>query len=127
MERGFTLIEIIMVIVLIGIAIPPLIMAVTQGTKDSYKPEIATVATHLSQGKMENIARVKYLNHSGFDKMDPAVFLTENITVNNIDYTIFSDFTTIQTGVKEVVVRTQSPGIPDISLTTWFTNYTTLK
>lgn len=127
MERGFTLIEIIIIIVLIGIAIPPLILAVTQATRDSFRPEFATVATHLAQGKMEEITQVKFLNHSGFDKMTPAEFPAENVSVNGVNYTILSNFTTIQPGVKQVGVTAQSPGIPDITLTTWFANYTTLK
>lgn len=125
--KGFTLIEVIIVIVLTGIALPALILAISQGTRDSYKSELITIATHLAQGKMEEITKVKFLNHSGFNKMTASVFPSENTEISGVNYAIYSDFSTIKTGVKLARVRVSSQGMPDITVEAWFANYSTLK
>lgn len=128
MSRGFTLIEVIIIIVLIGIALPPLILAISQGTKDSYRSELTTISTHLAQGQMERISRVKFLNHSGFRSMVPGNFPTHTINVNGVNYTVYTNFSTLVSNArKKATVRVVGPGIPDVSLVTWFTNYSTLK
>lgn len=126
--KGFTLIEVIIIIVLLGIAIPPLLLAISQGTKDSYRSELTTVASHLAQGQMERVTRVKFLNHSGFRNMTSTKFPTQTINVNGANYTVYTNFSTLVSKArKKAKVKVAGPGIPDVSLITWFTNYSTLK
>lgn len=128
MSKGFTLIEVIMIIVLVGIALPAVLIAISQGTRDSYRAELTTVSTHLAQGKMEEITRVKFENHSGFQKMAAVVFPNESSIVNGVEYMIYTNFSTMETGKRKLArVRVAAPGIPDVRLETWFTNYSTLK
>ena len=120
---GFTLIEIIIVIVLMGIILPPIISMIIQGVRSSALAELTTVASHVAQGKMEQITRDKMISNSGYENLAAA---SENVVVNGITYTTLTNVTTIQTGVKEVELTVQGPGISDIQVITWFTNYSTV-
>lgn len=127
-SKGFTLIEVIIIIVLLGIAIPPLILAISQGTRDSYRSELTTVSAHLAQGQMERVTRVKFINHSGFKSMVSGNFPTQPVTVNGVNYTVYTNFSTLIPQVrKKATVKVVGPGIPNVSIVTWFTNYSTLK
>ena len=120
---GFTLIEIIIVIVLMGIILPPIITMVIQGVRSSALAELRTVASHVAQGKMEQITRDKMISNSGYENLAAA---SENVVVNGITYSTLTNVSTIETGVKEVGVTVQAPGISDIQVITWFTNYSTM-
>lgn len=67
-SRGFTLIEIIILIVMAGILLPVIIVPFVTGVKSSGKPEMATKATYLAHEEMEY--RMKY-NYSQSPQLDP--------------------------------------------------------
>ena len=54
-QKGFTLIEVIMVIVLLGIMLPGIMMYFIQGVKDSADSQRRTTAIFLAEGLMEEI------------------------------------------------------------------------
>ena len=54
-KKGFTLIEVIMVIVLLGIMLPGIMMYFIQGVKDSVDSQRRTTAIFLAEGLMEEI------------------------------------------------------------------------
>lgn len=54
-KKGFTLIETVMVIVLLGIIMPGIIFYFTQGVKDSATPQRRTTAIFLAESLMEEI------------------------------------------------------------------------
>lgn len=54
-KKGFTLIEIIMVIVLFGIIMPGIMLYFIQGVKDSAIPQRRTTAVFLAEALMEEI------------------------------------------------------------------------
>ncbi len=54
-EKGFTLIEIIMIIVIVAIAIPTLLVLLGQGAKQGVYAELEIVATNVGQALMEEI------------------------------------------------------------------------
>ena len=54
-KKGFTLIEIVMVIVLLGIIMPGVIFYFIQGVKDSAIPQRRTTAIFLAEALMEEI------------------------------------------------------------------------
>ena len=54
-NKGFTLIEIVMVIVLFGIIMPGIMFYFMQGVKDSAIPQRRTTAIFLSEALMEEI------------------------------------------------------------------------
>jgi prepilin-type N-terminal cleavage/methylation domain-containing protein len=61
-KKGFTLIEIIIVIVMAGILLPAIIVPFITGLKGSGKPEMVTTAMYLAHDKMEEFMKYRYLN-----------------------------------------------------------------
>lgn len=118
-QSGFTLIEIIIIILLLAIAIPAIIFPVFESSKQSYKSEFYLNALYLAEGKMEEVTRFK--NVSGFSRVKVKNF---NDTVSGFTRAVtFADYSSWRT-ICDVSVA--NPNIPDIKITTWFTNYSSL-
>jgi len=61
-RRGFTLIEVIILIVMAAILFPAIIVPFATGVKGSTKPEMATTAIYLAHYKMEEFMKFNYTN-----------------------------------------------------------------
>jgi len=61
-SKGFTLIEIIVLIVLAGILLPAIIVPFATGVKGSGKPEMASTAMYLAHQRMEELMKYNYSN-----------------------------------------------------------------
>ncbi len=61
-SKGFTLIEIIILIVMAGILLPTIIVPFVTGVKGSQKPEIVTTAMYLGHQRMEEFMKFDYGN-----------------------------------------------------------------
>ena len=61
-NRGFTLIEVIVLIVLAGILLPVIITPFVTSVKGSGKPEMATKAMYLAHQRMEDLMKYDYCN-----------------------------------------------------------------
>jgi type II secretory pathway pseudopilin PulG len=61
-RRGFTLIEIIVLIVLAGIIIPVIIIPFATGIRGSKKPEMVTTAMYFAHQRMEELMKYNYNN-----------------------------------------------------------------
>ena len=59
-KRGFTLIEIIVLIVMAGILIPTIVVPFATGIRGSGKPEVVTTAMYLAHQKMEELMKFDY-------------------------------------------------------------------
>jgi type II secretory pathway pseudopilin PulG len=59
-RKGFTLIEIIVLIVIAGIIIPVIIVPFATGIRGSKKPEVVTTAMYLAHQKMEELMKFNY-------------------------------------------------------------------
>jgi len=59
-NKGFTLIEIIVLIVLAGIIIPVIVIPFATGIRGSGKPEVVTTAMYLAHRKMEELMKFNY-------------------------------------------------------------------
>ncbi len=59
-NKGFTLIEIIIMIVMAGILLPVIVVPFVSGIKGSGKPEMATTAMYLAHQKMEELMKFNY-------------------------------------------------------------------
>ena len=59
-NKGFTLIEIIILIVMAGVLLPVIIVPFVTGVKSSGKPEMATKAMYLAHQKMEEFTKFQY-------------------------------------------------------------------
>jgi prepilin-type N-terminal cleavage/methylation domain-containing protein len=61
-DKGFTLIEIIILIVIAGIILPVIVVPFAASVKESGKPEMATTAMYLAHYKMEEFMKYDYSN-----------------------------------------------------------------
>jgi type II secretory pathway pseudopilin PulG len=61
-NKGFTLIEIIILIVMAGILLPTIIVPFVSAVKGSAKPEMATTAIFLAHQQMEEFMKFQYTN-----------------------------------------------------------------
>ncbi len=61
-EKGFTLLELIMVTVVVGILSSTLIMPFMSGMKQGTRPEIYATATYLAQKELEEFRNAGYTN-----------------------------------------------------------------
>jgi Tfp pilus assembly protein PilE len=61
-EKGFTFIEIIVLIVMAGILLPAIIVPFVTGVIKSGKPEMATTAMDLAHQKMEEFMKFNFSN-----------------------------------------------------------------
>jgi len=61
-KKGFTLIEIIVLIVMAGIIIPVIVVPFATGIRGSGKPEMVTTAMYLAHQKMEEFMKYNYCN-----------------------------------------------------------------
>jgi type II secretory pathway pseudopilin PulG len=61
-NKGFTLIEIIVLIVMAGILLPTIVVPFATGVKKSGKPEMAATAMYLAHQKMEEFVKFNYSN-----------------------------------------------------------------
>ena len=61
-KKGFTLIEIIVLIVMAGILLPAIIVPFVTGVKGSGKPEMVTTAMYLAHQRMEELMKYNYCN-----------------------------------------------------------------
>jgi type II secretory pathway pseudopilin PulG len=59
-DKGFTLIEIIILIVMAGILIPAIVVPFATGVRGSGKPEVVTTAMYLAHQKMEELMKFDY-------------------------------------------------------------------
>jgi type II secretory pathway pseudopilin PulG len=59
-NKGFTLIEIIVLIVMAGIIIPTIIIPFATGIRGSKKPEMVTTTMYLAHQKMEELMKFDY-------------------------------------------------------------------
>jgi type II secretory pathway pseudopilin PulG len=113
-SRGFTLIEIIILIVMAGILLPVIIIPFVTGIKESGKPEMATKAMYLAHQRMEEFTKFQYsdpaLNPTGLTAYAAIPgnsgyeWQWEITLVNNIFAVSGSDL-----GYKRILVRTKDP------------------
>lgn len=64
-RAGFTLIEFIMLIVVVGIALVPMINMFLQGVVGSADSEVATIINELAKGKMEETKQAAFSSVAG--------------------------------------------------------------
>ncbi len=81
-NKGFTLIEIIVMIVMAGILLPVIVVPFVTGIRGSGKPELVTTAMYLAHQRMEELMKFDY---SGVP-LPTAFTLWANAGLPNYDY-----------------------------------------
>ena len=125
-QSGFTLIEVVLIIVIAGVAILPLSMLFANASIRSGDARDAAVAVELAQAKMEEIAADTSSPSRGFDYLARANYPPEHpVTAfprfrRSVSVSADSTFDGVHFRAVSVTVGTTS--IPPITLTTWFTS-----
>ena len=126
-SSGFTLIEVVLVIVIAAVAVLPLSMLFANASIRSGDARNATVAAQLAQAKMEEIAADKNSSLRGFGFLVAANYPVENPVTAFPGYSrsvsIAPDSTYDGITFRTVSVTVNSPNVPPVTLTTWFTTY----
>jgi len=126
-QAGFTLIEIVLIIVIAAIAILPLSMLFANSSIHSSDARNATLAAELAQAKMEELTADKNSPARGFSYLVAANYPAENpgaaFTGYSRSVSFGADSTYDSVTFRTVSVTVTCTNIPPVTLTTWFTNY----
>lgn len=123
---GFTLIEVVLIIVIAAVAVLPLSMLFANTSIRSGDARNATVAAQLAQAKMEEIAADKNSASRGFSFLVPANYPLERpvraFPAFSRSVSIAPDSTYDGVRFRAVSVTVSSANIPPVTLSTWFTS-----
>ena len=126
-EAGFTLIEIVLIIVIAAIAILPLSMLFANTSIRSGDARNATIAAQLAQAKMEELTADKNSPARGFGYLVAGNYPAETpvtaLTGYNRSVSFAPDSTYDGVTFRTVTVTVTCTNIPNVTMTTWFTNY----
>ena len=118
-KKGFTLIEIIILIVMAGILLPAIIVPFATAVKGSKKPEMVTTAMYLAHQRMEELMKFDYGKTPELDPTDFVAFPTgvANYPGENEIHYVNNNFTVVGDGIqptndmgyKRIIVRVRDP------------------
>jgi Tfp pilus assembly protein PilV len=124
---GFTLIEVVLIIVIAGIAVLPLSMLFANASIHSSDARNASVAAQLAQARMEEIAADKSSPARGFSYIAAANYPAETPigAFPRYSRTVTVAPDSVYDGVtfRTVTVTVTCANIPPVTVTTWFTSY----
>ena len=131
-NKGFTLIEIIILIVMAGILLPAIVVPFATGIRGSGKPEMATTAMYLAHQKMEELMKFNYGNaalnttaltgwaNAGLPNYD---YQYEILYVPSNDLTAAGSVNPPDTGYKRIRIRVRDPGTDIYEVYSVVTNF----
>jgi len=126
-EAGFTLPEVVLILVIAAVAVLPLGMLFANSSIRSGEARNATVMAQLAQAKMEEITADKNSPSRGFTYLVAANYPPENPVTAFTGYSRSVSFApdSVYDGVtfRTVRVSVAFASVPSVTLTTWFTNY----
>lgn len=119
-QKGYSLIELVMVTVFLGVAIAATLTMMTAGISKSFDTENLSLASMLAEQKLEEIRGDK--NGRGYHFVDNESYVTESNAGGYSGYTRTVLITTYQT-YKEISVTVSHSNQPSFTLVTQLTNY----
>lgn len=125
-SRGFTLVEVLLVIVVLGIAMPALMFLHSSLVQDSTDSVVLSKAVLYAEEKMEEIIADKRNPAKGYDwVVTPGNYPNDVPASGYTRSVIIQTSGKIQNGVPYafVQVTVSHNEIPDLRLTTWLTDY----
>jgi type II secretory pathway pseudopilin PulG len=129
-NKGFTLIEIIVLIVMAGILIPVIILPFATGIRGSQKPEMVTKAMYYAHQRMEELMKYNYNNAALNVTAGFVAFTTggePNYTGQNEIIYVNDDLSTPAAspgvGYKRIIVRITDPDSSTYEIYSVVTNF----
>lgn len=119
-DRGFTLIELVLVIVFLGVALLASMNLMSGSLSKSMKTELQLTAADLANEKMELIFSDK--NTKGYGYISPGRYVMETDVNAKTGFTRQVAVTELANS-KKVEVRISHSGIADFVLTAYLANY----
>ena len=125
--KGFTLVETIIAIVIIGVAFLGLLAVFTGVFTNAARDEAMTVAISLAKGEMERVTGLSFANIADENRDSPASFggnfsnYSWQVRVDAVPASIAND--PGMNNYKQVEVRVTNAMVGDVSLKTIVTNY----
>lgn len=121
-EHGFTLIEVILVIVFLGVGFIVTLGAMSSGLQKSVDAELVVTAMALAEEKMEQIRNDKVT--FGYQYILNSNFPPESKLGQHAKFSRSVDVVTfVVAGYKNVTVKVSRANMPDVELTTSFADY----
>ena len=124
---GFTLVEVVILIVIAGIAILPLAMLFATTSIRSSDARSASVAAQLAQAKLEEITADRNASTRGFSYVVAGNYPAETpipaFSAFQRSVAVAPDSTYDGVTFRTVNVTVTTSGIPPVTLATWFVNY----
>jgi type II secretory pathway pseudopilin PulG len=126
-ERGITLVGLIIFLVVIGIALPPLLMIAYNSVENSVNNEMMLNSTSLAAEKMDDLKTLSFANLANTAGSFTATFSQYSFSVS-VNYVSPPNYDTsvnpTQTNYKRVEVTVNNNTLPDINahLVTVITN-----
>lgn len=129
-EKGVSLIELILVIVVFGVAALGLVVAMQAAVLDLHKPEVITVAASLAEKELERVIALSFANVNDENRNSPQSYSGDysayswQVRVDSIDDAapaLGSDSAMVN--YKVVEARVSHLAIGDISLRVLKTNH----
>ncbi len=124
-SQGFTLIEVIMIIVVFAIAVPTLMTVLSSTLDSSNKSVVISQAATYAQEKIEEIIGDKRNPSKGFDWVTTTGRYSSDVPAVGFSRSIIITSGNVQNGVSYayVQVKITHSEISDIKLETWLTDY----
>ena len=124
-NQGFTLIEVIMVIVVFAIAVPTLMTVLSSTLDSSNKSVVISQAATYAQEKIEEIIGDKKNPSKGFDWVTTTGRYSSDVPAVGFSRSVIITTGNVQNGVSYayVQVKMTHSEISDIKLETWLTDY----
>ncbi|MDI6808391.1 MAG: prepilin-type N-terminal cleavage/methylation domain-containing protein [Candidatus Eisenbacteria bacterium] len=127
MEKGFTLVEVVIVIIIGGIALIPLLTLFASTATESSQAEVVSTASFLAKEKMDTIIADKMSPERGFSYITSGNYPQENPVNGFNDYvrtvTISPDSVYDSVTFRTVKVRVQRGTSADVVVTTWVVDH----
>ena len=124
-SQGFTLIEVIMIIVVFAIAVPTLMTVLSSTLDSSNKSAVISQAALYAQEKIEKIIGDKRNPSKGFDWVTTPSRYSSDVPNVGFSRSVIITSGNVQNGVTYayVEVKVTHSEISDIKLETWLTDY----
>jgi len=133
-EAGFTLVEALLSLVVLGVALVPLINLFAQAAERNNRPPYEVIASGLAAQKMEEMIRNRALQGWTSFTATPTTYTTVDITnfptyqwMVAVDTVAQNNFNTVvgagSTPYKRITVFVKKPDNTELKLTTIVTNY----
>ena len=124
-NQGFTLIEVIMIIVIFAIAVPTLMTVLSSTLDSSNKSAVISQAALFTQEKIEKILGDKRNPSKGFDWVTSQGRYSSDVPAVGFSRSVIITSGNVQNGVSYayVQVKVTHSEISDIKIETWLTDY----